>query len=133
MVEGGDYGKELCKADEKPRTEKISSSFKIILLFSQILPCKTTFLSRNSCNAALRDMINKFAEELGHRDYLGAVMNLGMERDVIGDILIRDKSAYMFCMDNIAGYIQANLEKIRHTSVKVFPEKGEIDALSPRL
>ena len=81
----------------------------------------------------IEPLMNKFAEELGHRDYLGAVMNLGMERDVIGDILIRDKSAYMFCMDNIAGYIQANLEKIRHTSVKVFPEKGEIDALSPRL
>ena len=44
----------------------------------------------------IEPLINKFAEELGHRDYLGAVMNLGMERDVIGDILIRDKSAYMF-------------------------------------
>lgn len=29
----------------------------------------------------------KFAEHLTHRDFLGAVMNLGIERDVTGDIL----------------------------------------------
>lgn len=81
----------------------------------------------------IKPLMSKFAEKLGHRDYLGAVMNLGIERDVIGDILIRDKSAYMFCMDNIAAYIQENLEKIRHTNVKVSLAEGEIEALSPRL
>ena len=30
----------------------------------------------------------RFAEELTHRDYLGALMNLGIERDRIGDILV---------------------------------------------
>ena len=30
---------------------------------------------------------NKFADELNHRDYLGSLMNLGIERDQIGDIL----------------------------------------------
>lgn len=81
----------------------------------------------------IEPLMSKFAEELGHRDYLGALMNLGIERDVMGDILIRDKSAYVFCMDNIAGYIQENLERIRHTNVKVSLAEGEIDALSPRL
>ena len=28
----------------------------------------------------------KFAEELGHRDYLGALLNLGIERSKLGDI-----------------------------------------------
>jgi|GEM_PF-19894 len=31
----------------------------------------------------------KFADELTHRDFLGALMNLGIERDVIGDIIVR--------------------------------------------
>lgn len=61
----------------------------------------------------------KFAETLEHRDYLGAIMNLGVERDVLGDIFIKEKSAYLFCEDSIADYIGANLDKIRHTNVKV--------------
>ena len=30
----------------------------------------------------------KFGEELGHRDFLGALMNLGIERSTLGDILV---------------------------------------------
>lgn len=75
----------------------------------------------------------KFAEVLGHRDYLGALMNLGMTRDVIGDILIRNQNAYIFCMDSIADYILANLDKIKHTNVRVKPEESKVEALMPRL
>ena len=39
---------------------------------------------------------DKFAEELSHRDYLGALMNLGIERHLIGDILIDGSYAYNF-------------------------------------
>ena len=60
----------------------------------------------------------KFAEELGHRDYLGAIMNLGLERDVLGDIIVVDKTAYVFVLEEMADYIAANLEKVRHTPVK---------------
>ena len=80
----------------------------------------------------IEPLMPKFAEGLGHRDYLGAIMNLGLERDVIGDILIRDKRAYVFCMDNIAGYIQETLKKVRHTNVKVSLTEGEIEALRPQ-
>lgn len=76
---------------------------------------------------------SRFAEQLGHRDYLGALMNLGMTRDVIGDIFIRDQKAYIFCMDHIADYIVANLDKIKHTSVKVKLAEGGGEALLPRL
>ena len=31
----------------------------------------------------------RFSEELGHRDYLGALLNLGVDRSVVGDILIK--------------------------------------------
>lgn len=39
----------------------------------------------------------KFAEDLSHRDYLGAVMNLGIERSTIGDILVRGRKAWIVC------------------------------------
>lgn len=61
----------------------------------------------------------KFAEELTHRDFLGALMNLGLERELIGDIIVREKTAYIFCLTRVAGYISDNVTKIRHTNVKI--------------
>ena len=65
------------------------------------------------------DPVNaRFAEELTHRDYLGALMHLGMEREMVGDILIRGKTAYLFCLEKMADYIVSNLTQVRHTCVK---------------
>ena len=60
----------------------------------------------------------KFAESLTHRDFLGAIMNLGIERDTVGDIFVDDKAAILFCQESIAPYLVQNLEKVRHTNVK---------------
>lgn len=64
-------------------------------------------------------LMEKFAEELNHRDFLGALMNLGIERDLLGDIRIDGKMAYLFCQEKIASFIQESLQKVRHTNVKV--------------
>lgn len=61
----------------------------------------------------------KFAQELDHRDYLGAIMNVGTNRNRIGDILIQGKEAYCYCDDMISQYIMMNLERIRHTNVRI--------------
>ncbi len=63
-------------------------------------------------------LIEKFGEELSHRDYLGALMNLGIERSTLGDIIIIGKNAYLFCTEKMAPYILENLDKVRHTNVK---------------
>lgn len=60
----------------------------------------------------------KFAEKLTHRDFLGAIMNLGIERSTVGDIFVDDKEAFLFCQENIAPYLIQNLERVRHTNVK---------------
>ena len=65
----------------------------------------------------VRPLIEKFSDDLGHRDFLGAIMNLGIERSVVGDIFIDGNTAYVFCLDSIAPYICENLSKIKHTSV----------------
>lgn len=64
----------------------------------------------------------KFAEELNHRDYLGALMNLGLERCKIGDILVAEKSALIFVKEEFAGFISDSLSRIRHTTVRVSPK-----------
>ena len=61
----------------------------------------------------------RFSDELTHRDFLGSVLGLGLERSVIGDILIEDNIAYLFCTETVAPFIISNLERIKHTTVNV--------------
>lgn len=61
---------------------------------------------------------SKFSDDLNHRDYLGSLMNLGIERDQIGDILTGDKEAFVFATTEIAEMICKELVRIKHTSVK---------------
>lgn len=59
----------------------------------------------------------KFSGELAHRDFLGSIMSLGIRRSTVGDILVKDNTAYAPCFDNIADYICENLFEIKHTNV----------------
>ena len=59
----------------------------------------------------------KFADSLSHRDVLGALMNLGIERSTLGDILLCDNVAYIFCTEKMADYLAGELTQIRHTPV----------------
>ena len=59
----------------------------------------------------------KFADNLSHRDFLGALMHLGIERSTLGDILVKEKTAFLFCQEKVRDFIVQNLDKIRHTSV----------------
>ena len=58
-------------------------------------------------------------EELGHRDYLGALLNLGVDRSVVGDILIKDKEAWFFCLHKMSDFFIENLIRVKHTTVLV--------------
>ncbi len=59
----------------------------------------------------------KFAEALTHRDYLGSLMNLGIERSKMGDIIMEDGKALIFVKEEIADYIMQSLTRVRHTTV----------------
>ncbi len=63
--------------------------------------------------------LKKFADTLTHRDFLGALMNLGIERKYIGDIIVDDSVAYIFVLDKMAEYIKENLSKVKHTVIDV--------------
>ncbi|MCR5692194.1 MAG: hypothetical protein K6G62_08235 [Eubacterium sp.] len=60
---------------------------------------------------------SKFAQSLEHRDYLGAILNLGMERSKIGDIRLSNKEAYVFCQSDFAPLLLGELNMVKHTSV----------------
>lgn len=59
----------------------------------------------------------KFADALTHRDYLGAIMSLGVKREVLGDILINENCGYVFCLDTIAEFLRDNILQVKHTTV----------------
>ncbi|MBR6770562.1 MAG: hypothetical protein IKM28_04885 [Lachnospiraceae bacterium] len=67
---------------------------------------------------SVKPVMEKFAEQVTHRDFLGAIMNLGISRGTLGDIFIEGKSAFVFCEEKIADYLVENLEKVRHTKVR---------------
>lgn len=77
----------------------------------------------------------RFADKLTHRDILGALMGLGIEREVLGDIVIREFGAYIFCAESIAEHIKENFTQAKHTDLKVsFAERlpdGELFKLTP--
>ena len=70
----------------------------------------------------------KFSEKLGHRDYLGSILNLGIERSKIGDILVEDEFAILFVQDSLESFMIEELTRIRHTSVMV--ERMELQEFS---
>jgi len=66
----------------------------------------------------------RYADELTHRDFLGAVMNLGLERCVTGDILVSGAECHMFCESRIASYICDHLIRVKRTSVSCVTADG---------
>lgn len=67
----------------------------------------------------------KFAEDLNHRDYLGAVLNLGIDRRVSAIFWWRKTRLTWFCLERMADFIRDNLIRIRHTSVYVEQVEAE--------
>ena len=66
----------------------------------------------------IKPLLAKFADKLSHRDFLGSLMNLGIDRSTLGDIIVDEKEGYLYCLESIADFICENLTKIRHTNVK---------------
>lgn len=85
------------------------------------------------CCLEISPVMEKFSDKLTHRDYLGALMHLGIERSTLGDIMLREKTAYLFCLDKVADYIQENLVRIKHTNVSCRRLESMPEAVRPQL
>lgn len=54
-----------------------------------------------------------------HRDYLGALLGLGLKRSKLGDILVDEQGAQLIVAQEVAGFIQANLLQVSRWSVEI--------------
>lgn len=65
----------------------------------------------------IRPVQARFSDPLTHRDYLGSILNLGITREQVGDILPDEGGAWVFVIREIAPFVCDELRRVRHTSV----------------
>ena len=68
-------------------------------------------------------IIKKYKKELSHRDFLGTVLSNGINRELVGDILVNDGDAYIFILSDIADFIASGIDKIANVGVKTSVEE----------
>lgn len=71
---------------------------------------------------------------LSHRDYMGAVLGLGLERDTLGDILpdAEGKSALLFCTEQVCRFLIDHLEKVGSDTVRLCRSDPDEVIVPPR-
>lgn len=66
----------------------------------------------------IRSKSGRFAR-FTHPDVLGAIMGLGIERKTIGDLIVKDLDAYLYCKPPISSWIVQSLAEVGHARVDV--------------
>lgn len=94
-----------------------------------LLPAETGYPFRT---VRIAPVHRRYAEELNHRDYLGAVLNLGIERSKTGDIIFREDDAVIFIHKDMTELLLDELTRIRHTSVSACEIQAEDINYTPR-
>lgn len=60
----------------------------------------------------------KFFKAMTHRDYLGALMSLGIERDRVGDVFTDGKTAYAVIASSLTEHVVSGLDRVGGNSVR---------------
>lgn len=58
-------------------------------------------------------------EKLSHRDFLGALMGLGIERETVGDLIIRDGSCDIIVLREVLPYVLDNLSSAGRAGLRL--------------
>ncbi len=64
-------------------------------------------------------IINRSSRALEHREVLGTLMSLGIERDTVGDILPDDRDVVLFVSETVAEFIVSQVTKIASCGVDI--------------
>lgn len=68
---------------------------------------------------SIRPKSIKYSDKLTHRDYLGTILGLGIERNKIGDILVDDNETIVFIHESLHTFISDSLTRVKNTFVEV--------------
>ena len=79
----------------------------------------------------------KFAREHSHRDFLGSLMSLGLDRRKFGDIFVDEKEAYVYVEESACDFVFENFTSVGHDIVSLsyskLPESYIKKTLIPKL
>ena len=64
---------------------------------------------------------------LSHRDFLGALMALGLKRSVIGDLCVADNTCTVFCESTAAAFIAEELKRAGRDTIRCTPFDAGLD------
>ena len=53
-----------------------------------------------------------------HRDYMGAILGLGIGREWLGDILVTEGGAFLYCLPSVKDHLLLNLDKVGRWGVQ---------------
>lgn len=66
----------------------------------------------------------EMGKRLSHRDVLGAMMHLGIERDQFGDIVLHEQDIYVIVKEELAYFVMQELHQIARTSLSFHIYEG---------
>ena len=85
-----------------------TSSERVVFgAFPDYIEPNVSFFPIRTITAAFRK-----CDQLSHRDFLGALLSLGMERETLGDFLIEDGRCVFFVREEISQFILMQIKKI---------------------
>lgn len=88
---------------------------KVIIIYPEYMEVK-----KEDFPICAIDVTGKFKKnDLTHRDFLGAILNLGLKREKVGDILVGDGQANIIASKELCDFIRMNLEKISKYKVNI--------------
>ncbi len=74
---------------------------------------------REAVEAAIRAVhIRSYFGTAQHRDYMGAILGLGIRREWLGDIRLSGEDCWVFCLASVESVLLRELEKAGRVSVK---------------
>ncbi len=76
-------------------------------------------LADNNPLTVIRACKAEGGRELTHRDYLGSLVGLGIKRELLGDILVREDGADIIVLSDIAEFILSNYCKAGRTALSL--------------
>lgn len=84
-----------------------------------MLGCFPAFAQREAFPFVPVTFLFRKEDKLSHRDFLGSMMALGIQRETLGDILVEEGRCVLFAQREIADYILSQCQKIGRTGVRV--------------
>lgn len=96
----------------------VTDAFDEAELAEQPIDTLLAFVGENDPVAALSIRGSGY-RTLTHRDYLGSLLALGLEREVLGDIAVQGTDAVLLCLERMLPFLLSSVERIGGDAVRV--------------